>query len=159
METTLTRRLTRPFTALVLAASLVLTPVATSPARADNEDVAAFLAALIAMGVIGAAVNNNRTVRPDGRAVQPDADYGRQTNWSRKKALPEYCLKTFNTRFGKETLFEKDCLRANYRRWRGLPDACEFTIRTRGRHNRRGAQEVYEPRCLHREGYTLARRR
>ena len=48
MLNALTHTLYRPFAALVLAASLALSPVAATPARADNQDLAAFLAALCA---------------------------------------------------------------------------------------------------------------
>ena len=152
MLNALTHTLYRPFAALVLAASLALSPVAATPARADNQDLAAFLAALLAMGVIGATINNNRVVRPD-------ADWSRQPQVYRTRALPEYCLQTFKTRFGKETFFEKQCLREHYYRWRSLPESCELTIRTRSRHNKRVTHNVYDPRCLHQSGYTLARRR
>jgi hypothetical protein len=143
------RLFTRPLIALGLAASIALTPVAAVPAKAGDDEMAAFLAALTAMIVIG-------TVLDDGR--YHERGRGRHGVWYWNKALPEHCLKSYRTRDGHRAYFTKRCLRHNYRGWRSLPAHCELTVRLRDdyRHGRNRIT-VYKPRCLRRAGYFIAR--
>ena len=51
------RNMHRKFIAVVLAASVAITGFSAAPARAD-EDVAKFIAGVVALGLIGAAIND-----------------------------------------------------------------------------------------------------
>jgi hypothetical protein len=48
-------------TAPVLAASIALTGFSTAPARANNDDVAGFVAGLAALAIIGIAINESQS--------------------------------------------------------------------------------------------------
>lgn len=158
MTNIFTRVFARPAIAVALAASLALSPVASAPARAGNNDTAAFIAALIAMGVIASAANANVNTHVEWGTGGGRQGGGHGGRYDTNKALPQYCLENYRTRYGNETFFSKSCLQENYRRWMRLPDECEMTIKVRGRHNRYSREAVYDPRCLAEEGYSVARR-
>lgn len=160
MTKTLPQIFIRPLIALSLAAGIALTPVSAAPAKAGNDELAAFIAALTAMVVIGAVIE-------DGR----DRDRGRDRTvrrWDRDKVLPESCLKSYRARDGVKAYFSKRCLKRSFRHFQRLPDRCEKTVRVRTRDRDRGWERdgqtrrfkrvnVYKPRCLRRAGYHIPR--
>lgn len=142
------KNITRAMTAFALAASLALTPATAGPRR-DNDDVAAFIAALIAMGFIGAVISSH-----SDEFYEYDR-YGHRFRADR--LLPARCLQTFETRQGDFDYFSARCLERNFDYYWRLPARCERTIRAFGHGDRTRRQEVYEPRCLRHEGYMVAR--
>ncbi|MCI2400163.1 hypothetical protein [Aliiroseovarius subalbicans] len=144
----------RPLIALTLAASIALTPMAAAPARADNNDNAAAIAALLGLIIVGTAVSNSNN----------DVVYERRSSRERiaprrTRALPEQCLKRFETRRGTKRYFGSRCLERNFRFANRLPERCEIRIKTRNRAGDRVRRDVYTPACLRREGYFIAGRR
>lgn len=138
----------RPILAMSLAASIALSPVAATPARAGG-DAGKVIGALIVLGLIGAAIHNSDVQatprpRPDPRS---------------HKRLPAGCMKTFETRFGSETFVGRNCLERNFRHWASLPQQCALTIRTPGSRGHDVRRAVYQPRCLRQHGFRIGRNR
>tara|TARA_R110002049_G_scaffold57469_3_gene157549 strand:+ start:1204 stop:1629 length:426 start_codon:yes stop_codon:yes gene_type:complete len=69
------------------------------------------------------------------------------------KIIPRGCLKNFDTRFGNYRMFQRSCMRENYRFVQSLPRACRVRIVTR-----KGARNGWDPQCLRQAGYTARRR-
>ena len=145
MFTTLSRVIFRPAIVLSLAASIALSPVSATSAEAHGSARGndAFVAALVALGLIGIIASNN------------NGQHSNQYQVPRAKRLPEQCLKTFRTRRGNRTAFGKPCLRNNFNFWRRLPDQCETRIRIRNNQHRWVWRRVFEPRCLENAGYRI----
>lgn len=138
--------MTRKLLATVLAASLSLTSVASTPAvAADEEEIARFLLGASALFLIGRAIEDNNT---QTRSVRPTVDPRPRVN---RRALPAECLRRISTNDGPRRYFGKRCLRNNYRHVASLPDRCERLFRT-DNGNRRG----YGARCLRNRGYHVA---
>jgi len=153
MKQTLTQTFARPMIALALAAGIALSPVSAAPARANNNDAAAFFAALIAMGIVVSSINNGAAANQGGWDDNVVEERPR-----RAKALPQLCLRTYDTRRGQKQYFSKHCLRKNYARWNQLPERCERTIRARDRRGLIVRRAVYETRCLRSAGYRVTAR-
>lgn len=149
MSQNLHRFLTRPLIVLGLAAGLALSPFATAPARAHDDELGAFIAALGAMIVIGAIIGDDGRHRGRG--------YTQQGFRHSPLALPESCLKSYRTRDGYEAYFSERCLRHEYSNWRGLPGHCELSLRVRDEWGNSRRIDVYKPHCLRRAGYFIAR--
>ncbi|MCP5036810.1 MAG: hypothetical protein GY945_04335 [Rhodobacteraceae bacterium] len=148
MTRTFSLAIMRPLIALSLAASIVLSPVSATPAQAGNNNADNFIAALVALGLIGIIIENNNGRGDPARHV------------SRSKRLPASCLKEYDLRHGRDkTLFSERCLRRNFRFFHSLPDQCAEKIRARTNHGRMRNHKVYRPRCLSRKGYVVAHRR
>ncbi|WP_421702170.1 hypothetical protein [Aliiroseovarius sp.] len=137
-------------TALTLSLGIVLSPISTAPARA-NDNTDAWVAALLGLAIVGAIIDDKNDRRRDRDVHRPD-------RWDRK-ALPGRCLKRFETRDGTKRFWGARCLERHYARAHRLPARCEVTIKTRNRHGDRVRRDVFKPRCLRREGYTVAGRR
>jgi uncharacterized membrane protein YccC len=137
-------------TTLTLSLGLVLSPISTAPASAkDNTD--AWVAALLGLAIVGAIIDDKNDRRRDRDVHRPDrVDH---------KALPARCLRQFETRDGLKRFWGARCLERHYPRAHRLPARCEVTIKTRNRHGDRVRRDVFKPRCLRREGYTVAGRR
>ncbi len=145
MPSPIPRLLVRPLAAVALAASLVFSPLASAPARAHSTPSAGtdnFIAALVALGLIGIIIANENGRDGDGYYVPPN------------KRLPAKCLKTFRTVNGPKTLFGKTCLENNFRWSARLPEQCLRSIRVvRNGHIR--IRQAYRPNCLERYGYRV----
>jgi hypothetical protein len=148
MSQMLSRRFKRPLIALGLVAGLAFSPLSTAPAKAGNDEMAAFLTALTAMIIIGSVLDD------DHRYGSGYTQYG---YWNSPMALPESCLKTFRTRDGYEAYFSKRCLRNSYSNWRSLPERCEVSLKIRDEWGDGRRITVYKPRCLRRAGFFIAR--
>lgn len=139
-------------TAVTLSLGIVLSPISATPARAkDNTD--AWLAALLGLAIVGTILDDKNDRRYDR-----DRELRRPEHFDRK-ALPGRCLKRFETRDGARRYWGARCLERHYPRAHRLPARCELTIKTRNRHGDRVRRDVFKPRCLRREGYTIAGRR
>ena len=165
----------RKFIGTVAAASLAITAFGAAPARADDEDVARALAALLGIAVVGAIINKSqkddhvvtrhqprhvynppkpRHVAPRPRNIKPHVQPRPLPDRVNRRLLPGKCLRTFETRRGAVRRgFGNRCLQNNYRFAHRLPAACRITVRSR-----QGHRTYYKARCLRDQGYRLARR-
>ena len=144
MHTSIPRLLSRPLVAIAIAASLVLSPMTTAPAQAHTPHTSndGFVAALVALGLIGIIIANENGKNDAGYDVP------------RSKRLPAQCLKTFRTVNGPQTLFGKRCLDNNFRWAYRLPQQCLRTIRV-WKNGRLRTRDAYAPNCLTRYGYRV----
>ncbi|MEM6303706.1 MAG: hypothetical protein AAF744_03240 [Pseudomonadota bacterium] len=145
------------FIALIAAASVALTAFSAAPAKADDEDVARALAAILGVAIIGKVISDRK--KKDDRKVTrvvPDRPMEPKPLPRRvkrdRKLLPGHCLRRFESRRGVYRGFGERCLRNNYRFAHRLPQHC--TVELRGRN---GPRYIYEARCLRNAGYRLAR--
>lgn len=163
----------RTFISLILAAALAVTGVTAAPAQAGDKDVAKWVAGAVALGLIGAAIADQRR---DDRAVTRQhgghgpffgnghrrgqdlfgkngrlRDYKRYDDRGRRGgrfALPQQCRRDVRVRGGVLRGYGRHCLLNNYPRFNALPHRC--AVETRG-HGRRGV--IYGSQCLERYGF------
>lgn len=157
----------RKFITFVLAASMAITGFSAVPARAD-EDVARFIAGLAVLGILGAAINQNRhqntyvsrsdtdpayvhTPRPQPPHVhpQPRPLPPRVTRYD----LPSQCLRYFPAYRNGRNLLGQHCLGNTYRHVSALPQQCRVTF-----WNGRSHKNAFRPDCLRQRGYRFVRR-
>lgn len=153
------RRTPARFIALVLALSVAITSLAAAPARA-NDDLGRFIAGVVALGIIGAAINDAK----DDRDRRRDRVQRRHDNAGiihaqpikplpqrlRRYDLPGECMRSLRSG-GEQTRFmAKRCLRRNYAFANELPGQCRITV-ANGNQRRQG----YRPRCLRRHGFRI----
>lgn len=125
--------------ASTLAATLAITSISVTPARA-NDDVVKFLAGAAAIYIIGSAIANAQnqnqpvTVRPSTR---------RPAN-----VLPQRCKVRVWKNGKKRNFYRKRCTQNNVRRPGRLPQACLTSI-----HLPRGWRQAYRAGCLRRNGW------
>ena len=160
-------------TAPVLAASIALTGFSTAPARANNDDVAGFVAGLAALAIIGIAINesqSNQKEKARKKSKKKKAERHRhqiekQQALARKKAnarlhakkahrkiLPAQCLRVLETRNGTRRGFGARCLNRFGKSTAALPQYCKSTIRSRGQ-----VRTLYMARCLKNAGFRMSR--
>lgn len=158
--------MSRKFIATVLAASLAITGFSASQARALSErDLAALLFGAVAIGIVGAAINDRSgrdRVVTHGYDNWGDGYERRPTQKPKprplphrasRKQLPAKCLRAFETRRGTVRMYTKRCLKNNFRFYNRLPQVCRTTVRAN--HKKRTG---YTARCMRQQGYSLARR-
>lgn len=166
-------RIHRQFIAVIAAAAIAITGLSAAPARAGDDDVAAALAVILGLAVVGTAIkkrNDDKKARaqvhtykphPKPRAqprhVQPHHGHiqprplPRQVN---RKLLPQRCLFNLRTDNGRTIqAFGQRCLNRHYGFTQSLPQHCGRRVWTRN-----GAGYAYGARCLDKQGYQLARR-
>lgn len=154
----------------VVAASLAVTSLTTTPAQAGDRDTARALAAIAGIAVLGAIIND-RNDRKQSQAqtvtrsqpykrndvfthVEPRRiDRNKQQRQANRKLLPGRCLQSLQTRQGKVRMFGARCLQNSFSHANRLPSECGVRVRTN-----QGARRGYEARCLRSHGYQLARR-
>ncbi|WP_333713877.1 hypothetical protein [Yoonia sp.] len=147
----------------VMAFSLTLASALPAQANGlDREDVGKLLLGLLAVGVVGAAIENNQR-REDIPVVRQDRGSWADLNQPRSRPdsrrddrrliLPHQCLQTLRTRYGDLRLFGERCLERNYRFSASLPERCEVRIYTHD-----GPRSGYDPLCLREQGYRTNRR-
>lgn len=104
------------------AAALALTVAATSftasatPAKAGNDELAAFLFGAIVLGVIANAANNNSQastvhVTPPRNNNRPHANYNNRPN--RGVVIPANCERTVHINGRNRNVYGAPCLRRN----------------------------------------------
>lgn len=144
----------------------LMTAAAAVPARASgSDDLAKALAAVAAIAIIGAAVNDNRKDKAKahvphhppqpihGRyrdALRP-SDHGRHHRGDRFRAitLPANCAVEMGGRHGPQTAYLARCLdRAGIDR--NLPRRCEIPVRLRGQRT-----TAYDEGCLIGAGFRV----
>ena len=151
------RNMHRKFIAAVLAASVAITGFSAAPARAD-EDVAKFIAGMVALGLIGAAINDAKDDDRKKRKVVRDHSGYKHVSPVRPKPhsvrrydLPGHCLRNARLRGEHRRVLSKNCLQRNYHYTRSLPERCEVIYERKDRY-----REGFRPRCLRRHGYRLS---
>ncbi len=140
------RPVMRPMLALSLVSSIALSSLAATPAQAS--DAGKFVAGVFALGLLGVIIDDASRRRDGGRYYN---------GIPASKRLPDYCLKTFNTRYGTERLFTQSCLQDNFHYSNSIPHQCETTIRYRNGFNNLRVQAVYNSQCLEDWGYHTVR--
>ena len=161
----------KPMIAGITALSLTLATATPSYANSlDRDDVGKLLFGLAAVAIVGAALDNreqrrdrarerarDRTPEPVQRGIDPNrtwADLNReQGQRNARRALPQSCLRTVETRYGAQRLFGQRCLEQNYRHVNRLPDLCEIRVYTNT-----GPRRGYDPLCLREQGFRSDRR-
>jgi len=158
----------RTFISLILAAALAVTGMTSTAAQASDKDVAKWIAGAVALGLIGAAIADERR---DDRAVTRNRGYyndnrahgqrfkkkRRHGHKSHRKnrydshALPGHCRRVVQTRRGPLKGFGRHCLLNSYSNFNALPHRC--AVRTRG-HGNRGV--IYGSYCLRQHGYRVS---
>lgn len=164
--------MTRKFIAAVVGAALAVTAIGSAPARAD-EDLARALAAIVGIAIVGKVISDKldddkkqptvtrQATTDDFRYIDRNRTGDVISRWEprplprrvERRLLPGECLRSFQTRYGRERIFGKKCLKKNYDFHQSLPRVCEVAFRANNK-KRRG----YDARCLRQEGYQLARR-
>lgn len=172
----------KTFIAGLTAISLTLSSAAPAGANnIDQDQIGKILFGLIATGVLANIVINKQkdtppvatprpwappVVAPGAAAphphsprtadVAPRAPRPRIVETPRtpgaRMTLPRQCLTSVDTRFGSVRMFQRSCLRENYRFVARLPRSCEVRVMTP-----RGARNGWDPQCLRQAGYTARR--
>ena len=138
----------RNFIKTLVIATVFVSGVSVSSARAGENDFGEFIAATIFMFAIANAIGSDEVVveqpRPKPPAQRPSPN---------RRILPKSCIKSHVTQQGTVKTFDKSCLQKEYRFHRRLPANCEQTLWTS-----KGIRYGYEPSCLRRQGYKTSRR-
>ncbi|MEX0311444.1 MAG: hypothetical protein AB3N17_14505 [Tateyamaria sp.] len=151
----MTLRIQRQFIAAVAAAAIAITGFSAAPARANDDQVGAALAALLGLAIVGAVIHDKNKDKKRRQTVNVPAPVHPKPIPPRvnRKLLPQQCLRSFNTHQGKARIFGQRCLNNNYQFARNLPAACHRQVWTD-----RGWRAGFGARCLKKHGYQLARR-
>lgn len=126
---------------------------APAPAHADDRDAAKVIAAIAALAILGAAINNSR----DDRRPTPPA---------RLEPLPSACVFEFWGGRGPDHALAARCVSREMRHPERLPQACTTEVEVmpwqdrnrrhgQNRHDRRVG--AYDISCLYRAGYRFDR--
>lgn len=166
----------RTFIALVLSSAIAITGLSASAARADNDDVAKWIAGAAALAIIGAAIADSQKKpkvvyqqppshpKPKGHAYGHTPYYQGHTHghaggtvyqpYHNPKALPASCRVTEYMHGHKIRGFSSRCLKRKQVDLHDLPRDCALKIRDPQTGKRR---MIFTGRCLRQNGYTLAR--
>jgi len=133
----------RNFIKSLVVATVFVSGISVSSAKAADAKIGEFLAATIFMFAIASALEGNEPVveapRPNPPVYRPSPN---------SRILPRACIQTHATQHGNVRTFAKSCLKSKYRFHRNLPANCEQTLWTS-----KGIRHGYEPSCLRRHGY------
>lgn len=150
----------KKFISAIAAISILITGVSASQAEAGQYDAERAIAAILGLAVIGAIIaedrkddrRDNAVTRhtPQIQARPLPRDVKRKAS---RRALPQKCLRSVETRRGSARYFGLRCMEKTFRHVGRLPQACERRIRTD-----RGVRYGWGARCLRQNGYTIARR-
>jgi len=160
--------MSRPFIAVVVAASLALSGLSATTAQAGNRDVARAIAGIAAVAIIAGALNDRNKRRTHGKVTRrydpaPVVTPRSLPRRAQRRALPRHCMIRAQSRHGQpRRVFGKRCLNRNYTFTDSLPRACAVRISGQGRHgnHRHGTHKRagYSAGCLRQHGYHLAHR-
>lgn len=159
--------MTKPFIAVVVAATIAVTSSFAAPAKAGNEDVAKFLAGAATLFIIGKAIErsnrsgasvevskNTHKKRHGPKKSQQPKRHHQQKSDSFKKLPTECRFKIPSRRGERRAVYGKHCLNDNMRQAHRLPGVCEETVKIR--HGRRS--RVFDAHCLQDFGFQGERR-
>lgn len=140
----------------VVAASLAFTPMAATPARAGDDDVAKALAGIALLAIIGSAVASDgrapATVTHPPKYHPPQYHPPKPVTPPRpvlKRKLPAQCREVLRHGGQQRTYYGKACLERTLNRVARLPDNCRTVVNVFGRN-----RQVYLGSCLRRAGWT-----
>lgn len=136
-----------------IAAALAFSPVASTKAVADSDDVAKLLLGAIVVGVAVNAIKKRRDREASRSDHNPARDWPTDP-WNNYRNLPAECAFETRTHHGWSNVFGQRCLERQGVRAERLPSYCAFEIRTN-----RGPRTVYGETCLSDHGYTVEARR
>jgi hypothetical protein len=134
--------------AMMLSASLALTSVTVTPARAD-DDVGKVLAGIAALLVIGAAVNKNKHRKENQnvtRHVQPNTWAPAPKHRRHVKKAPQRCLRNQWTHRGNREVYGARCMKRHANAQ--PPNRC-----LRHAEVNQGPRRFYTKRCLRKNGW------
>lgn len=142
--------MTKQFLAMVLSASLALTSVTVTPARAD-DDVGKVLAGIAALLVIGTAINKHKhkkerqhvNRRAPEQVWKPTPKYEQPRH---VKRAPQRCLRNQWTHRGTREVYGARCM--NRHAEAQLPLRC-----LRQADVKQGPRRFYTKRCLRKNGW------
>ncbi len=139
----------------VLSASLALSPIAATPAKAGNDDAAAFAAAsffaLLTAGIIASAnQHGDRRVVITPPNTRPSRGDRERPRVNRRKVLPARCELVVHRGPDRGTYYRRACLKRNFDYWQSLPKRCEERVWVPRRDRNVNA---YDAQCLSRFGY------
>ena len=162
----------RTFIAVILATALAVTGLTTTSARAGNDDVAKWIAGAVAIGIIGAAIaeEKKRDRRRDQAVTRQQNQshvykqqrqkqvYGhgahkqkqRHVKQDQRRLLPNSCRVRLRTHQGEHRGFGRRCLLNNYANFNALPHQCAY------RPNANRGRVIYGRDCLRNHGYRTA---
>ncbi|WP_298905290.1 hypothetical protein [uncultured Aliiroseovarius sp.] len=149
---------------LVLSAAVAAT-LAASPVQArdatDGDDSAAIVAALLGLVTLGVLLSENDD-KPSyhGHVSRPydPTPPRRDHRVSKRKALPERCLREFRTQTGRKVMFGNRCLERNFKYASDLPRSCKRNLVVKNRKGIYVNRKVYKPACLSKRGYRIVHR-
>jgi hypothetical protein len=139
--------MSKKFIAMVLSASLALTSITVTPARAD-DDVGKVLAGSAALLVIGAAVKKNKHRKENQnvtRQVQPETWSPAPKKRRHAKKAPQRCLRNQWTHRGNREVYGARCMQRHANAQ--LPNRC-----LRHAEVNQGPRRFYTKRCLRKNG-------
>lgn len=137
----------RNFIKTLVIATVFVSGVSVSSARAGETDLGEFLAATIFMFAMANALSGD-----DVKVEAPRPSPPEHRPSPNRRILPKSCIKSHLTQQGTVRTFDKSCLQKEYRFHRHLPESCEQTLWTS-----KGIRHGYEPSCLRRLGYKTRR--
>ena len=148
------------FIAGIISMSILITAGTAAPARANDDDVAKALAAILGLAIVGKVIIDSRDdkrkkakqVQPR-RHVDPYVHPRPRPDRVNRKLLPQQCFRSFEVRNGYMRGFGRRCLNRHFDYAHQLPGRCYREVWTD-----RGRRGVYGARCLRERGYRLARR-
>ncbi len=140
----------RKFFALLIASAMVIAAADLRTAQAaDADDIAKWVAGLTALAIIGKAVSDNDNERSHRHQTRP----GKKPHHQRH-LLPVRCRRVGDLQGRRIRGLAAGCLRRNGVDLQALPRACVVRFRDRSRGRR---MTLFTGRCLHQQGYHLAR--
>ncbi len=148
-------------------AMTVSTATPSQAATLDEQQFGKFLFGLVAAATVAKMVDDNdRKRRAAAVVVQPTPEPARvdnRLNWrergrkaekaAARTILPRECLTVADTRYGAQTLYERDCMKKKSEFVRALPRECGVQII-----GRNGPIRGWDPQCLRDEGFRTNRR-
>ena len=146
----------RTIAAATLSAAVAFSPMAATPAQADNSrDLVAILAGAATLIIIGAAVSRDRRSKtpppavhvPPKPPVYPRPSPPKPVYPHHNKTVDSRCLRSVQTRSGWQNLFLRSCLQRTMNISR-LPGQCSTRV-----HGKGNGLEGYDPRCLRNHGW------
>lgn len=160
------------FIAAIVASSIALTALTTTPSFAGSRDRDKALLGIAGVILLGTAIADaNKKSHRDRRIVQPHRPRDVRPNVRRhvrdpqvvhprplphrvsRYVLPSQCMRNVETRRGHVRFLGRHCLNNNYRAVNRLPQQCSVRVKTRGK-----VRNGFAPRCLRQFGYRIGRR-
>ena len=143
--------MTKRIMATMLAFTLAITSISTSPARAaDSGEIGRFLLGAGTLFIIGSAISNSNRNNNHGTVTRRhDRDTYTHVQ-PRRKIVPSACLRKNRSDHGPRRYFSRHCLRKNMANFHRIPDHCARNVWTK-----RGKRIGYAARCLRNNGWVF----